>query len=77
MSERQVQVKSVVVWEAAPQQKEPAERVLPFPTSVPETQETTMVEWSVGGTPQLPVRLIGVTSGFGDVSKASPRCLAA
>lgn len=78
MSERQAEGRPVVVFERAEPRTERAGNVIPFPMPARGARESTAVEWVVGGqNQQAPVRLTGVTSGFGDVSKASVQGLAA
>ncbi|ARU62886.1 hypothetical protein CBW65_19315 [Tumebacillus avium] len=78
MSERQAESRPVVVFERAESRPERTGNVIPFPMPARGARETTAVEWVVGGqNQQRPVRLTGVSSGFGDVSKASVQRLAA
>ncbi|TCP59244.1 hypothetical protein EV586_101460 [Tumebacillus sp. BK434] len=78
MSERQAEARAVVVFERAERGSERTGNVIPFPTGARSSRETAVVDWMIGGNGQQPqVRLTGVTSGFGDVTKASPQGLAA
>lgn len=72
MSERQAEARPVVVFERAERRAERSGQVIPFPGPARSSRETTVVDWVVGGNSHQPqVRLTGVTSGFGDITKAT------